>query len=132
MTMSQRGGRDSRSWLADILTFERLLTGPIVHLIYWCGLALILLIGFGAVGAAVGLVLRSPTLENLLPAISAGAAGLLVMAALALLWRSICEFYLAVFRIAEDLNALRRTSDADALATRALETNAPLDRGFER
>ncbi len=131
MTMSPRGGRDSRSLLADILTFERLLTGPIVHLIYWCGLALILLIGFGAVGAAVGLVLRSPTLENLLPAISAGAAGLLVMAALALLWRSICEFYLAVFRIAEDLNALRRTSDADALATRALETNAQLDRGYE-
>jgi len=117
--------------LSDILTFERLLTGPIVHLIYWCGLALILLIGFGAVGAAVGLVLRSPTLENLLPAISAGAAGLLVMTALALLWRSICEFYLAVFRIAEDLNALRRSRDADALTTRALETNAPMERGFE-
>jgi len=117
--------------LSDILTFERLLTGPIVHLIYWCGLALILLVGFGAVGAAIGLVLRSPTLENLLPAISAGAAGLLVMAALALLWRSICEFYLAVFRIAEDLNALRRSRDADALTTRALETNAPMERGFE-
>jgi hypothetical protein len=127
MTMSQRGSRRSRNLLSDILTFERLLTGPIVHLIYWCGLALILLIGFGAVGAAIGLVLRAPSLENLLPAIAAVAAGLLVMTALALLWRSICEFYLAVFRIAEDLNALRRTSDADAMATRALETNASLD-----
>jgi hypothetical protein len=123
MTTSPLGSRRPRSFLSDILTFERLLTGPIVHLIYWCGLALILLIGFGAVGAAIGLVLRSPSLESLLPAIAAVAAGLLVMTALALLWRSICEFYLAVFRIAEDLNALRRTSDADAMATRALETN---------
>jgi hypothetical protein len=123
MTMSPVGGRRSRSMLSDLLTFERLLTGPIVHLIYWCGLALILLVGFGAVGASVGLALRSPTLENLLIVLPALAAGVLVMVALALLWRSICEFYLAVFRIAEDLNALRRTSDADAMATRALETN---------
>ncbi len=127
MTMSQGGSRRPRSLLSDILTFERLLTGPIVHLIYWCGLALILLIGFGAVGAAIGLVLRAPSLENLLPAIAAVAAGGLVMTALALLWRSICEFYLAVFRIAEDLNALRRNSDAEALATRPLETNSASD-----
>ena len=43
----------------DILTFDRLMTGPVVHLIYWCGLGLIALSGFGVVGAAVGVAIRS-------------------------------------------------------------------------
>ena len=32
----------------DLLTFEKLLTGPVVHIIYWCGLAVIALMGFAA------------------------------------------------------------------------------------
>ena len=32
---------------------------------------------------------------------------LLLLAALALLWRGFCEFYVAVFRISEDLRAMR-------------------------
>jgi hypothetical protein len=39
--------------------------------------------------------------------------GLLVMAALLLLWRSFCEFYVAIFRISEDLSAMRADIDAD-------------------
>jgi hypothetical protein len=38
-----------------------------------------------------------------------------------LLWRAFCEFYVAIFRISEDLRALRQASDADhavAAATR--------------
>ena len=31
----------------DILTCDRLMTGPVVHLSYWCGLGLISLTGFG-------------------------------------------------------------------------------------
>jgi hypothetical protein len=30
-----------------------------------------------------------------------------VLAAMALLWRGFCEFYVAIFRISEDLRALR-------------------------
>jgi hypothetical protein len=30
-----------------------------------------------------------------------------------LLWRAFCEFYVAIFRISEDLRALRQASDAD-------------------
>jgi hypothetical protein len=96
----------------DLLTFERLLTGPVVHVIYWCGLAIIALIGFAAVGAAVGLSIRGEGLEKLvaLPALVVGA---LVVLALALLWRAACEFYLAVFRISDDLHALRQSQNID-------------------
>ena len=53
----------------DILTFDRLMTGPIVHLIYWCGLGLIALGGFGVVGMTVGVAIRSGTIEGMLLAI---------------------------------------------------------------
>jgi hypothetical protein len=33
--------------------------------------------------------------------------GALVVLALALLWRAACEFFVAVFRISDDLHALR-------------------------
>ena len=38
-------------------------------------------------------------------------AGALVVAGLALLWRAMCEFYIAVFRISDDLHALRQMED---------------------
>jgi hypothetical protein len=34
----------------------------------------------------------------------------LVVGALILLWRAACEFYLAVFRISDDLHAMRQAS----------------------
>jgi hypothetical protein len=91
----------------DLLTFDRLLTGPMMHIVYWCGLAFISLIGFAGVGAAVGLSIRGEGLERLvaLPALVVGA---LVVLALALLWRLACEFFVAVFRISDDLHALRQ------------------------
>ncbi len=111
----KRANSGRTNMLTDLLTFERLLTGPIVHLIYWCGLCLIILLGFGGIGAWVGLAMRGMSLDGFLVSLPALAGGILVMAALLLLWRSICEFYLAVFRIAEDLHALRK--DADAAGT---------------
>ena len=91
----------------ELLTLDRLLTGPVTHLIYWAGLGLVALIGFTAVGAAVGLAIRSGTLEGVLLSIPALVVGLLVAGAAALIWRGMCEFYVAVFRISEDLRALR-------------------------
>ena len=41
----------------DLLTFDRLLTGPVIHLIYWAGLGLIVLGGFGVVGGAFGVAI---------------------------------------------------------------------------
>lgn len=99
--------------LWDLLSFERLMTNSVVHLIYWAGLALIALVAFGAVGAAVGVALREASLWGVLLAIPVLIAGLLVIGALVLLWRSFCEFYVAIFRISDDLAALRRDVEAE-------------------
>jgi hypothetical protein len=104
--------------LWDLLTFERLMTNQVIHLIYWAGLALISLGAFGAIGAAVGVAIRDPFPFGLLLAIPVIVGGLLVMGALVLLWRSFCEFYVAVFRLSDDLHALRLQSEAENAAIR--------------
>lgn len=96
----------------DLLTFERLLTGPVVHVIYWCGLGVIALGGFAVVGAAVGLSIRGEGLEKLI-ALPALVVGALVVLGMALLWRAMCEFYVAIFRISDDLHALRQSGKLD-------------------
>jgi len=102
----------SRAFLWDMLTFDRLMTGPITHLIYWAGMAIIAIIGFGVVGASVGLVIRDFSLVGAALAVPVFVMGLLITAALGMIWRGMCEFYLAVFRIAEDLRAIRLAQDA--------------------
>ncbi|MGC1305492.1 MAG: DUF4282 domain-containing protein [Caulobacteraceae bacterium] len=113
MSLYATSGRRKRGAVFDLLSLDRLLTGPVIHLIYWGGLALILLFGFGAVGASAGLALRALSLEGLLLAIPAVVAGLLIMAVLALLWRGACEFFVAVFSIAENLNAMRAQQERE-------------------
>jgi hypothetical protein len=105
--------RGSTGLFWDLLTFDRLVTGPVIHLIYWAGLGVVALFAFSVVGAAVGLALKEPGLQSLLLAFPVLVAGLLVAAAMVLLWRAFCEFYVAIFRISEDLRALRQASDAD-------------------
>ena len=97
----------------DLLTFEHLMTNQVIHVIYWAGLALIALGAFGTMGAAIGLVIRDPSLIGLLLAIPVLIGGFLVMGALVLIWRSFCEFYVAIFRISEDLAVLRESVDAE-------------------
>ena len=97
----------------DLLTFEKLMTNTVVHLIYWAGLGIIAVGVFGFIGAAVGVAVRDPFPFGILMAIPIAVVGLLVMTALLLIWRSFCEFYVAVFRISEDLSALRADMEAD-------------------
>ena len=99
--------------LWDLLTFEHLMTSQVIHVIYWAGLALIALGAFGTIGAAVGVAIRDPFPFGLLLAIPVVIGGLLVMGALVLLWRSFCEFYVAIFKISEDLAVLRESVDAE-------------------
>jgi ABC-type transport system involved in cytochrome c biogenesis permease component len=101
----------------DLLTFEKLMTNTVIHLIYWAGLGLISLAAFGTIGAAIGVALREPSLMSVLIAIPVLVGGLLFAAVLILLWRSFCEFYVAVFRISEDLHALRQVTDAEQQRT---------------
>ena len=118
MSLADRQRPAQRNGLLwDLLTFDRLLTGPLAHLIYWAGLALIAMLGFGLVGATVGVTLREGELLGVLLAVFTFIAGLVGLAILAMIWRGFCEFYVAVFQISEDLRALRaaeegRTRDA--------------------
>ncbi len=103
------------SLLWDMLTFERMLTGPVLHLVYWSGLGIVALFGFSALGAGVGLAIKSVTARDwsgILIALPVVVGGTLIVAAMALIWRGICEFYVAVFRIADDLHALRQADEA--------------------
>ena len=104
--------RPRPSTLWDFLTFERMMTGPVIHLIYWAGVGMIALVGFGVVGAGVGLGMRDEGVAGWLLAIAVLVAGLLMVGAFALIWRGTCEFYVAIFRISDDLRALRRSDEA--------------------
>ena len=106
--------RTSGGVLWDFLTFERLITGPLVQLIYWAGLGVIALAGFFTIGASVGLALHNDGLAGWLLAIPAMVAGLFVVVVLMILWRAACEFHIAIFRISDDLRALRRREEAEA------------------
>ncbi|MDB5445328.1 MAG: hypothetical protein JWQ97_645 [Phenylobacterium sp.] len=97
----------------DLLTFDRLVTNTVIHLIYWAGLGLIAIGVFGSIGAAVGVAIRDPFPVGVLMAIPVAVIGLLVMGALLLIWRSFCEFYVAIFRISEDLTAMRKAKEAE-------------------
>ncbi len=97
----------------DLLTFERLMTNTVVHLIYWAGLAITAVGVFGFIGAAVGVAIRDPFPWGILMAVPVVVVGLVAMGALLLLWRSFCEFYVAIFRISEDLSAMRADMEAE-------------------
>ncbi len=112
------------SVLWNLLTLERLMTGSLIHLVYWFGLGVIALGGFGAIGGAVGIALREGPLMGLLAAIPVAVAGLLVISALAIIWRSFCEFYVVVIGIGEDLQVLRRSAEAGMAAPQALAAAA--------
>jgi len=101
--------------LWDLLTFDRLIAGGIIHLVYWAGLGVIALLGFFAIGASAGLALHSGATGWLLAA-PVMIGGLLLMLALSLIWRASCEFYVAIARISDDLHALRRSDEAAAAA----------------
>jgi hypothetical protein len=114
--------RPGRVW--SILTFERLVTGPVIHLVYWAGLGVIIIAAFSVVGASVGVALREGSWAALLLAIPLLVGGLLAVGAAGLVWRAMCEFYVAIFRIGDDLAALRQAVENEGVeATRAHQTS---------
>ena len=100
-------------FLWDLLTFERLLTGPVTHLVYWAGLGIIGIIAFGVLGASVGVAIREGSILGVLLAIGVLAMGVLGVAVAVLLWRAFCEFYVTIFKISEDLAVLRQDVEAE-------------------
>jgi hypothetical protein len=106
------------SLLWTLLTLEGLITGPLVHLVYWFGLGVIALGGFGSIGGAIGLALREGFPMGILLGIAFAGAGLLITAAMAIVWRSFCEFYVVMIQLGEDLRALRMGADKGLIQVR--------------
>ena len=99
--------------LWDLLTFEKLMTNTVVHLVYWAGLGIIAIVAFGLLGATIGVAIREGSLIGILLAVPVLVVGLLGIAAVVLLWRSFMEFYVAIFKISEDLHAIRKEAEAE-------------------
>jgi len=97
--------------VVNLMTFDRLLTRPVIHLIYWAGLALVALGLFAVLGGTIGIAMREEMPWGIFLAIPFLIGGLLFLTAALLLWRSFCEFYIAIFRIADDLKALRAAAE---------------------
>ncbi|HEY3814947.1 MAG TPA: DUF4282 domain-containing protein [Caulobacteraceae bacterium] len=109
--------------LWDLITFDRLVTGPIIHIVYWAGLGILLVVGCGSVGAAVGAASHEEGANAWWLGTVFVVVGLLFIAAAALIWRGVCEFYVAVFRISDDLRAIRTQMEGGVpLPDRAAET----------
>lgn len=112
----------SRGWFSDVFTLERMVTGPVIHLVYWAGLGVIAIAAFGVIGASLGVGIRAVSQrswETLLVTIPGLIGGLLFVLAGGLLWRAFCEFYVVVFRLGDDLSALRRAIEKEQAQTRA-------------
>ncbi len=99
--------RPKEIW-GDLLTFERLVTKPIVHIIYWVGLGLFTIAAFGVLGISVGTAIKEGMPWGIMLALPFFIVGMLSILVGVLLWRGFCEFYLAVMSIAEDLRTLRQ------------------------
>jgi hypothetical protein len=105
----------------SILTFERLATRPIVHIIYWLGLGLLFIIACAVLGVAYNTLVREALPMSIFLAIVVLAIGWISVVIGVMVWRAFCEFFMAVFSIAEDLHAIR------AYQERYLNETAPQD-----
>ena len=101
-------------YLWDLLTFEKMLTGSVIHLVYWAGLGIIGIMAFGVIGAAIGVAIRDSNIFlGILLALGILGVGLLGVGVGVLLWRAFCEFYVTIFKISEDLHVLRTDVEAE-------------------
>jgi hypothetical protein len=108
----QRPQGANGQFLWDLLTFERLITGTLTHLVYWAGLGIIGIMAFGVLGASVGVAIREGGWGYLL-ALGVLGFGMLGVFIAVLLWRAFCEFYVTIFKISEDLHVLRQDVEAE-------------------
>ncbi len=92
----------------NLLTFDRMVTRPIVHIIYWIGLGLFFIAAMAVAGTAIGEGIKEGPPWGWILAAPLLVVGWLMVLIGMLLWRGMCEFYMAVLSIAEDLRFLRQ------------------------
>ncbi len=95
----------------NLFTFDRMVTGPIAHIIYWVGLGLFFVAAMGVVGISVGTAIKEGLPWGVMLALPFFIVGLLSILIGILLWRGACELFMAVMSIAEDLRYLRQFQD---------------------
>jgi hypothetical protein len=93
---NRRPAKFTPDMIWDLMSFETLMTRQVIHLIYWSGLGI-----------------REQSPFGFLLGIGILIGGVLVIGVLALLWRAFCELYVALFRLSDDIHALRRANDPD-------------------
>ncbi len=86
----------------DFLGFEKMISGSIIKLLYWLGLAIIVLFVLGALSGSVNTMSWNGALGVLqfVVALIGGALGIL-------LWRVICEMYLTFLSMNDRLGQIR-------------------------
>jgi len=109
----QRPQGAGAQFLWDLLTFQRMMTSQVTHLVYWSGIGIIGIMAFGVLGATVGVAIREGSILGILLALAVLGVGLLGVAVAILLWRAFCEFYVTIFQISEDLHVLRLDVEAE-------------------
>ena len=65
-TVMARSAKRKQGW--NILTFDRMIAGEIILVIYWAGLGVIALAGFGIAGAGIGFAMRDTSVQGLMVA----------------------------------------------------------------
>jgi uncharacterized membrane protein YeaQ/YmgE (transglycosylase-associated protein family) len=107
-------------WRA-LIAFETIAPKPVVHITYWMGLGIFLIITFGLLGAVFGSAISEPFPKGVLlglPILIVGFLGVLIGL---LVWRGFCEFFWAVLTIAEDLKFIRQAQERYEAETKALQ-----------
>lgn len=109
----------------DMLTFDRLVTKPVVHIVYWAGLGLFIILAFAVGGVMVGTAIKDGTVWGAMLSFGLTVVGWLAILIGVLAWRSVCEFYLAVMSIADDLRHLRQYQDKLEQPSSVVQPAAP-------
>jgi len=81
--------------MQDLLSLNRMITPVFIHVIYWIGIAAVLLAGFGVIAGGGGIL-----------------KGLLAMVVGVIVVRVGCEVLIVLFRINDNLAAIRNSKQA--------------------
>lgn len=86
----------------DFLNFDKMIAGPAIRILYWLGIAIIVLFGLGSIAGSVNTMSFNPGL-GLLQLVVAAVAVVFGL----LFWRVICEMYLVFVSMNERLGEIR-------------------------
>ena len=92
--------------ITRFISFDKMIGTPVIKVLYYFGLALIILWTVLSVFDAFGVITRDfgRGAGQLIGHVARGVGALLF-------WRLICEFYVIFFKISDDLTAIRKNGE---------------------